>query len=116
MISATLRSVLSRSTRVLGGSASAGPGNISAATGTASNEKQSSVGSPTGRFAMPEDVSAFTVIGLLEKIDAKNGLSPPQREELRTQIRELEGFYFREGEGETPDLRRIAESWVQRVS
>jgi hypothetical protein len=70
----------------------------------------------TGPFQVPASVSAFTVLGLLEKIEAENGLSDPRREELRAQIRELEGFYFREGEGETPDLRRIAENWVQRVS
>ncbi|MAB79698.1 MAG: hypothetical protein CMJ89_10145 [Planctomycetes bacterium] len=71
---------------------------------------------PSGPFRMPDSVSAFTVIGLLEQIDAKNGLNRPQREELRSQIDELEGFYFREGGGETPDLRRIAESWIGRAS
>jgi len=71
---------------------------------------------PSGPFRMPDSVSAFTVIGLLEQIDAKNGLNSPQREELRSQIDELEGFYFREGGGETPDLRRIAESWIGRAS
>ena len=71
---------------------------------------------PTGPFQMPDQVSAFTVIGLLEQIDARNGLNAPQREELRTQITELEGVYFKEGEADVPDLRRIAQAWIQRVS
>ena len=70
----------------------------------------------TGPFTMPKSVSAFTVIGLLEQIGARNGLKGPEREELRGQIRELEGHYFKEGDSDAPDLKRIAESWIQRVS
>ena len=67
------------------------------------------------RFRVPENVSAFTVLGLLRDIEANDGLSQPQRVELAGQIQELESCYFAEVEREPADLRTIAERWVDRI-
>jgi len=70
---------------------------------------------PTHAFTMPEDVSAFTVIGLLRRIEAEDGLSDPERDELRSSLESLEATYFRAEEPEKVDLEGIAERWIQRT-
>jgi hypothetical protein len=69
------------------------------------------------RFGVPEQVSPFTVLGLLRAIDAHNGVSSGERGELQAQIVALEAHYFDEkvqtdAGQEQPDLRAIAERWV----
>ncbi len=71
---------------------------------------------PAGRFQVPETVSPFTVIGLLRDIEANNGVSEAEREELQRHIADLEGHYFEDDRREAPDLERLARDWVQRVS
>ncbi|MEW6073450.1 MAG: hypothetical protein AB1726_12780 [Planctomycetota bacterium] len=71
---------------------------------------------PAGRFVLPETISPFTVIGLLRSIEANDGISADERGELRRHIEDLESCYFRDDGRETPDLHRIAEIWVERVS
>ena len=73
-------------------------------------------GESRGRFPLPDEVSAFTVMGLLRRIDAENGLANGHREELRAQITRLERYYFEEQDGEAPDVRGIAETWVARAN
>ena len=75
-----------------------------------------SLSGPTKRFQMPADVSAFTVIGLLKDIESRNGISEGQRDELLGNIEHLESYYFGEEEREAPDLRGIAQRWLQRSS
>lgn len=71
---------------------------------------------PARRFQMPADVSAFTVIGLLKDIESCNGISEVQRVELLGNIEHLESYYFGDEEREAPDLREIAQRWLQRTS
>ena len=46
------------------------------------------------RFQMPGVVTPFSVLGLLREIEHQNGLSQPQKQELRTSIQEIERHYF----------------------
>ncbi len=68
------------------------------------------------RFKMPENITPFTVLGLLKQIDENNGLDGAGREELRTSINRIERFYFDRVSDEQPDLHQIAEAWVRRTS
>jgi hypothetical protein len=71
------------------------------------------VATDTG-FRVPDNVSAFTVIGLLRDIHAQNGISNTERDELLANIETLESHYFGEDGAEAPDLRKVAERWVAR--
>ncbi len=66
-------------------------------------------------FRVPEHVTPFTVIGLLETIEQRNGLSPDRTTELRDDIRRIERHYFADEPGVAPDLTRVAERWVSIV-
>ena len=68
------------------------------------------------RFEVPEDVTPFTVLGLLRDIQTNNGLSPKRKTELSSSINRIEEFYFGEPNGDQPpDLSDIARSWVKRA-
>ena len=68
------------------------------------------------RYIVPEDLSAFTVIGLLRQIESSSQLSEDSRDELKVQITKIESHYFGEQQTSNPDLNEIAHAWVQRVS
>jgi len=69
------------------------------------------------RFALPDALTPFSVLGLLHEIKRHNGLSAPQLGELSRSIDQLERHYFSSENGEPdPDLRRIAETWIARAS
>ncbi len=68
------------------------------------------------RFAVPEEVTPFTVLGLLKDIEANNGLTPKRKEELSTSINRIESYYFGDANGtEEPKLRDIAGEWAKRA-
>ena len=64
------------------------------------------------RFQMPEEVTPFTVLGLLRDIERNNGLAPKRREELHTNINRLEEHFFA-NKGDVPDLEELAARWVR---
>lgn len=66
-------------------------------------------------FHVPEQITPFTVLGLLRTIDAKNGLAAPEHLELAQVIAQVEEFYFAEPTGPEPDLAQIAKTWVGRA-
>ncbi|QEH34587.1 hypothetical protein OJF2_31280 [Aquisphaera giovannonii] len=70
------------------------------------------------RFRVPEEITPFSVLGLLREIEHGNGLPAPQLQELNGSIRALERHYFAGANGREaePDLRTIAETWVRRAS
>ncbi len=69
------------------------------------------------RFALPDSLTPFSVLGLLREIKRHNGLPAPQLSELSRSIDQLERHYFSDKNGEAdPDLRHIAETWVTRAS
>jgi len=68
------------------------------------------------RFHLPEEITAFSVLGLLREIEHKNGLPAPQMQELATSIQQVERHYFAGSNGSEPDLKKIAETWIGRAS
>jgi hypothetical protein len=69
-----------------------------------------------GRFTVPEQVTPFTVLGLLEEIHQHNGLSDDGRRELAASIDRIERHYFARENGEAPpDLQEVAETWVRKA-
>jgi hypothetical protein len=65
---------------------------------------------------MPEVVTPFSVLGLLREIERNNGLTPPQVQDLKCSIEEIERHYFAGPDGAEPDLQQIAEMWVDRAT
>jgi hypothetical protein len=67
------------------------------------------------RFQVPEPLTPFSVIGLLERVGRENGLAQSQHTELQDDISALEKYYFGDPLPQAPDLRGIAERWVSRA-
>jgi hypothetical protein len=67
------------------------------------------------RYELPDEVTPFTVIGLLKDIHRNNGLTPARKDELNTSINRLEEHYFSDSKGEEPDLEQLAKQWLQRT-
>jgi hypothetical protein len=68
------------------------------------------------RFRVPDDLTPFSVLGLLRSIEAHDGLDASSRRELETTIASLERSYFADEPGEKPDLRHVATTWAGRAS
>jgi hypothetical protein len=73
------------------------------------------------RWKLPEPLTAFTTIGLLERIRHEGRLNETQREELLASIQMVERHYFAANGSGTgngnghPDLKGIAEGWLRRM-
>jgi len=72
-------------------------------------------------WKLPEPLTAFTAIGLLERIGQEAPLAEAQKAELQHSLRLLERHYFAangngagNGDG-APDLKGIAEGWLRKV-
>ena len=68
------------------------------------------------RFVLPEQITPFTVIGLLKQIQENSGLGESGKEELDNSINRLQRYYFVDGDDNEPDLRKVAEGWIQKAS
>ena len=69
------------------------------------------------KFALPDPITPFSVLGLLRDIQRHNGLPAPQLNELGRSISQLERHYFSDQNGEAdPDLAQIASTWIRRTS
>ncbi len=66
-------------------------------------------------YQLPEQLTPFTVLGLLKDIERTNGLNPDGRQELAASIHRLEDYYFSEASGDEPDLVGIATTWVRKA-
>ncbi len=66
------------------------------------------------RFQVPEPLTPFSVLGLLRTIE-RDGLDPGARSELGAEIERLERHFFVDAGEEPPDLRAIAQSWIERA-
>jgi len=65
---------------------------------------------------LPEDITPFTVIGLLRQVRSAPNLQDNQRNEIDNTVHRIERFYFGENaEGERPDLPNIAREWLRRA-
>jgi len=67
------------------------------------------------RFRVPEQASAFNVLGLLRQIHANNGLASDERVELEREIAALEQRFFAADGDAQADLKPIAERWTARA-
>ncbi len=68
------------------------------------------------RFRIPDELSPFSVLGLLRQIEAADSISADFRSELLGEIAQLETHFFRDDSEEAPDLTHIAHTWVSRTS
>ena len=70
-------------------------------------------------LSMPEQVTPFTVLGLLRQIERKNGLSEKRKRQLTESIVSIERYYYAPDEVRTqlqqPDISDIAQNWVKRA-
>jgi hypothetical protein len=67
------------------------------------------------QFAMPTDVTAFTVLGLLRSIERHNHLGESDRRDLTESIARIERAYFAETAAPGPDLTATARDWLEKV-
>jgi len=63
-------------------------------------------------WALPETLTPFTVLGLLQGIEQRDGLTTNQKADLRRSIASLERQYFAKDAEPPADLRGVAEFWV----
>ena len=71
---------------------------------------------PAEAFAMPDDVNAFTVLGLLKQIRAHHGVDQEGRQELAQAIAHLEVEFFSNRGSHPSDLETLARTWIQRTA
>lgn len=64
---------------------------------------------------LPDQLTPFTVLGLLRSIEQNNGFGQDMHQELQGSIAQIEHFYFGETAENEPDLRDIAQTWVSRA-
>lgn len=67
-------------------------------------------------YTLPDPLTPFTVMTMLEDIEHNNGLSTNEKAELQTCIRELEQHYFAQQQEANPDLESIAGYWATRAT
>ncbi len=68
-------------------------------------------------FHMPEKVTPFTTINLLEQIRTTNGLQSEEKTRLGKTIGRLQDYYFDDesaSEGDEPDLQSLIQEWIGR--
>ena len=70
----------------------------------------------TDRYAMPDPLTPFAVLGLLRDIQLHDNLSAASDRDLSAAIQELEMHYFARPGDQEPDLRGIAQTWIGRAS
>lgn len=73
-------------------------------------------GPAEAKWKLPEPLTPFTAIALLERIEKDGGLSESRRQELTRAIRGVERHYFAQANGDKGvDLKTIAEGWVRQA-
>ena len=68
----------------------------------------------THSLNIPDELTPFTVLGLLKQIQANNGMTAEKKRQLAASISELEAHYFVEPSAEEPNLKRIVEDWLRQ--
>ncbi len=68
-------------------------------------------------WKLPEQLTPFTVLGLLREIEASRRLPDARLDELRQAIRSVERQFFAESSDVSDvDLRRVAEEWLKATA
>ena len=70
----------------------------------------------TPKYQMPDPITAFSVLGLLQDLKRHGDLPPAQALELAGAIDRVERHYFATPDAESIDLRQLAETWIRRAS
>lgn len=70
----------------------------------------------TEEFAMPERITPFTVLTLLDRIEQRNGLDATGQAKLRESKNRIEQYYFQDDRQTEPNLEEIATTWVNRAT
>jgi len=65
---------------------------------------------------MPQHVTPFTVLALLQAIAGRRDFGDAQRAELEGDIRRIEAAHFGRGDASDLDLEKIAQGWLRRAS
>lgn len=64
---------------------------------------------------VPEDVTPFTVLNLLQEVRTSPRIGDAERRDLDAAVIRIETHYFGESQnGDAPDLRTIAQDWVRK--
>lgn len=72
------------------------------------------VEAPRG-LQVPDDVTPFTVLNLLQEVRSSPRIGDADRQDLDAAVIRIETHYFGESQsGEAPDLRSIARDWVRK--
>lgn len=74
---------------------------------------------PKETWQLPDNLSPFALIGMLQELRASGGLSAARGDELSNTISRLERWYFSGSNGSSdlqaePELERIAQNWLDR--
>jgi hypothetical protein len=68
----------------------------------------------TGRWAMPAEVTPFSVLAVLQRIESDGGLSAERRGELTAVMRRIERHYFAMSDRDNaPDLAAELRRWIE---
>jgi hypothetical protein len=81
--------------------------------------RKTGVSSPPveARFAVPEKLDPFTLMGLLQKMREEYDFSADEMSQLNHALEQVEGYFFGSRNGEDPpDLKKIAEEWVNKAT
>ncbi|MFT4548149.1 MAG: hypothetical protein ACI9MB_002100, partial [Verrucomicrobiales bacterium] len=78
--------------------------------------KSEEVAKKSGRYELPDEITPFYVITLLRRIREENNLKSDTLGQLDESIANLEKHYFLDEASEEPDLKGIAEGWIQRAA
>ena len=95
--------------------ATVGIGIVGLAWAIAARSRRPETTAGHSRFQMPEEITPFSVLGLLHNIEHDNGLQPSQRDELNASIKRIESHYFDKASSKEPDLKQIAEIWIRQA-
>jgi hypothetical protein len=69
-----------------------------------------------GVLRMPEQLTAFSVIALLERVRDQKRLEGAQQDDLDADIRRIESGHFSKQDSEELDLQQIARHWLSKAS
>lgn len=74
------------------------------------------VAAPTSRWSMPAEVTPFSALAVLQRIESEGGLPTERQRELTEAIRRIERHYFGTAARDTaPDLTAELRRWIDSV-
>ena len=79
-------------------------------------ERRSVVVDEDDVLRMPQQLTPFAVLALLQKIASRNELIEEHRQQLEGDMRRIEACHFGRGSDDQLDLGEIADQWLRRAS